>query len=57
MKKPKLETDMENYINNMTEEEFNVFLEDTGYDYYKNVKTSFLGLKGLEPQKDDNQCP
>jgi hypothetical protein len=57
MKKPKLETDMENYINNMTEEEFTGFLEDTGYDYYKNVKTSFLGLKGLEPQKDDNQCP
>ena len=57
MKKPKLETDMENYINNMTEEEFNVFLEDTGYDYYKNVKTSFLVLKGLEPQMDDNQCP
>ncbi|MEI8183849.1 MAG: hypothetical protein WCG29_14215 [Desulfomonile sp.] len=52
MSKPKWEKEMEEYINGMTAEEFRDFLQDTGYEFYKNVKTSFLGLIGLESSKE-----
>jgi len=48
MRKPKWETEMEEYVNGMTEEEVRAFLKNTKYDFYKNVKTSYLGLKGVE---------
>jgi hypothetical protein len=52
MRKPKWEQEMEDYVNGMTEEEVREFLEDTKYEFYKNVKTSFLGLKGLDTPND-----
>jgi len=48
MKKPKWEKDMEDFINGMSEEEFQKFLDETGYEFYKNVKTPYMGLRGLD---------
>lgn len=52
MGKPKWEKEMEEYVNRMTEDEVRDFLQETKYEFYKNVKTSFLGLKGLDPLDD-----
>lgn len=48
MNKPKWEQEMEDYINGMANEDVREFLEDTQYEHYKNVPSSFLGLKGLD---------
>ncbi len=52
MSKPKWEKEMEEYINGMTEEAFRDFLEDTGYEFYKNVRTPLMGLKELDSLDD-----
>jgi hypothetical protein len=52
MKKPKWEVEMEEFINGMSEEQFQKFLEETGYEFYKNVKTPVIGLKCLDDLED-----
>jgi hypothetical protein len=51
-KDSKWKREMKEYFDRMTDKDFRDFLEKTGYDFYKNVKTSFLGLKNLTPEDD-----
>ena len=54
MTKPKWEKEMEEYFDKMTDEDFRDFLEDTGYEFYKNVKTPLTGVPELDALEDDS---
>ncbi len=40
----KWKKEVEDFVFNMSEAELDTFLEETGFDFYNNVKTRFLGL-------------
>lgn len=52
MSKPKWEKEMEEYINGMSTKEFDKFLEETKYEFYKNVKTPLMGIPELDSLDD-----
>lgn len=53
MTKPKWEKEMEKYIHGMTDDDFQNFLVETDYEFYKNVKTPLTGIPELDALEND----